>query len=267
MSSKEELLGGKVTGFEGPAPIAVEQISRFSLVRYLLGQKPDLNLNPEKTQYKEIFRELKGLPYRIQESLLVGFFTKEVKGFPNGESLGRKLTEINNISWFGFELKEEPDPTILNKHINDHLSRLGLDTLPLRIIDNWGPALDAAREATAECVALRTAWYVALRAAWDAADDAARVAARVVAWGAARVMVRDTTRLAAALGTALGTAWVAADDAAWVTVEDIMPNRGYKDNPFSPLTEIYKLGCWPIGVVPNKKGKQEFAIFIPHHIF
>lgn len=258
MSPKEGFLGGKVTGFEGLVPIAVEQVSPSSLVRYLLSQKPDLNL---KHQYKEIFQELRKLPYSVQESLLVGFFKNGVEGFPNGKSLGRKLIEINNIPWF--KPKGEIDPTVLQKHVKDHLSRLGLDTLPLRIIDNWEAALDAAREASAEYVVLRTTWYVALRVTQDAADDAARVAARVVAWGAARVMVRDTTRLAAALGTALGTAWVAADDAAWVTIEDIMPNRGYKDNPFSPLTEIYKLGCWPIGVVPNKKGKREFAIFIP----
>lgn len=251
MSPKEGFLGGKVTGFEGPAPITVEQISPSSLARYLLGQKPDLNLNPEKAQYKEIFQELRKLPYPLQENLLVRFFTKKVKDFPNGESLGRKLTEINNISWF--ELKEEPDPTTLKKYVNGHLSRLGLNTLPLRIIDNWDTALDTVRSAR---------WDTALGPARNATWDTARLAAQNAGLGVAR-----TVTWGPAKDAAIDAAQFAADDAAWVTVEDIMPNKGYKDNPFSPLTEIYKLGCWPIGVVPNKKGKQEFAIFIPHHIF
>lgn len=273
MSPKEGFLGGKVTGFEGPAPIAVGQVSRFSLVRYLLGQKPDLNLNPEKAQYTEIFQKLRGLPYPVQESLLVGFFTKEVKDFPNGESLGRKLIEINNIPWF--KPKGEIDPTVLQKHVKDHLSRLGLNTLPLRIIDNWGTALDTVRSArwdtalgparnatwdTARLAAMGAARGAVRNVAWDTAWDVAHEAT----WGAARA-IRDTAWLAAWVvkDATIDAAQFAADDAAWVTIKDIMPNRGYKDNPFSPLTEIYKLGCWPIGVVPKEKGRQEFAIFIP----
>jgi len=237
MLPKEGSPGGRVSGLEGLTPIRVEQVSPFSLARYLLSQRPDLNLNPKKAQYKVIFQRLRELPQPNQESLLVGFFENGVKSFPNGGALGRKLAEINNISWFKPE--GEIDPLVLQGHADEHLSRLGLDTLPLRIINNWG-----------------TAWSTA----WDAAV-AARDAARGVAWSTVSVEAwvagADIARVAT-----LGT----ADDAAWVTVKDIMPKRGYNEsNPFLPLTEICKLGCCPIGVVPNKTGQQEFAVFIPQY--
>ena len=285
MSPKEGSPGARVPGLEELRPIKVDQVSPSSLARYLLSQEPGLNLDPGKDQYEVIFQRLRKLPQPNQESLLVGFFENGVKSFPNGGALGRKLAEINNISWFRPEGKV--DPLVLQGHADEHLSRLELNTLPLRIIDNWGMAWSTAWEAVndeawdmarvAAWDAAVAAWNAARGVAWSTANDAAWDAAWDAAFGAADDAARDAAR-GVAWSTVSVQAWVAgadiarvatlgtADGAAWVTVKDIMPKRGFeKGNPFSPLTEICKLGCCPIGVVPNKTGQQEFAVFIPQY--
>jgi len=288
MLLKEGSPGERVPGLEELTPIRVKSVSPFSLARYLMGQEPDLNLNPEEDPYGVIFQRLKELPQPDQESLLVGFFENGVKNFPHGEALGQKLAEINNIAWF--EPKGEINPAVLHGHIDEHLSRLGLDPLPLRTINNWlearvtswGAAWDTSRYIArmtsrlaaqdASLVAAReAAWDAAWGAAWDAAWDAARsaaiVEARVSSWSTTSAEGWLIMALRAAGDIARVAALGVADDAAWVTVEeDIMPKRGHNEsNPFSPLTQICKLGCYPIGVVPKEEVRQKFAVFIPQY--
>ena len=105
---------------------------------------------------------------------------------------------------------------------------------------------------TAWDIAWDTAWYAAKGAAWDVAKGAAKGAAwdaaRAAAWyeakGAAWYEAKDV-----AWGAARVAAWDAARDAArgaaWGAAGDLLPH----ENPFKPLMDVWKTGCWPIGQV------------------
>ena len=267
-----EPIGGRIDKFQESKPIPVKEI----MVAFLKESHPSLEFDPSPS-YPQIFSKLRVLPSDEQEKLLVDFYSQKGEAFPNGAELGRFLARINNISWF--QPKSPPDRKSLEELCQQVLSRLNLPNLTLRIIKEargvargttwgatweatWGAdrcaAWDAARDAArneawgAACEAIRcAAWEVDRCAAWDAASGAA--------WGAACDAASDVT---------WGAAWEAASDvtwgAEWIVVKDLMPQRGYdKGNPFESLTEIYELGCWPIGTVPDQNGKKEFIIFVP----
>lgn len=54
----------------------------------------------------------------------------------------------------------------------------------------------------------------------------------------------------------------------WIIMEDLIKNK-YKENPFSSLMELYKMGAWPIGVIKeitDRKSRNiiyKFVVFIP----
>ena len=72
---------------------------------------------------------------------------------------------------------------------------------------------------------------------WDAAGDAARAAARDAA--------RDA-------------AWDAARAAAWDATHRVVADLVDWPSPWEPLLGVWRLGCWPIGVV-----RGEFVVFVP----
>ena len=59
-------------------------------------------------------------------------------------------------------------------------------------------------------------------------------------------------------------AWVAARDAAWDAARDaayrVVADKMPTPNPFSPLMQIWKLGCWPICV-----NKGQFIVYVPEN--
>jgi len=252
-------------------PINISDVSSSSLARFLEKQNPDLSFDREPN-YIKIFERIRPLTQHEQKKLLVGFYTEGVKDFPNGKALGEFLARVNNnIAWI--KPKETPDQSLLEKLGQQHLSCLNLPSSPVRLIkENWGKVnavlVDAARAnwGTAWDAAWSVARDMALGKAARAADDAARVVARGAAddaaWGAARDVAREGN-WDAAWSKTRKVAEEAVRDAAWIIVEDLMPKYGYKGNPYEPLIKIYEMGCWPIGVVKNPQGKNEFVIFIP----
>lgn len=173
------------------------------------------------------------------------------------------LARVKNINWF--KPKETPDKSLLEQFVQQYFSCLNLPPLPIKLIEkNWSKA-GAVRNGE-----LEVAWHAAgdktWRVAWDtglmATRDSAGEMARDAVCGAARNVPWTARRVAR------GAEWDATRDAVqcarWIIVKDLMPQEGYnKGNPFEPLIEIYKLGCWPIGIVPNEKDEKEFVIFIP----
>ena len=280
-------------------PIPVREISPSSMATFLKESHPGLEFEPSPT-YPEIFSKLRGLPFDEQEKLLKDFYSQKVEAFPNGAELGRFLARINNISWF--QPKSPPDEESLKRLCQQTLSRLNLPKLPLRIIEeDWSVARHAARDPAHDAIqatitlgahldadgdptrgtvsdevlaaARDEVWIAELAAAHDAgAHDATRGtiehAVWEATWAAARGTASNAARDAAWGATQGATQEDAADSAVrgaeWIVVKDLMPHRGYhKGNPFEPLMEIYELGCWPIGIVPDQNGKKKFVIFVP----
>lgn len=259
LQTKMSEFGGRVLNLKEVLPVCVEDISPFSLADYLEDKNPDFNFGQDPTDIA-IFSQLRSLPLQEQKELLIGYYTEGVKDFSNGEHFGKALAEINNIPWF----KPEKDPEIasLQGLIDECYARLNLPRPPhVRIIrDDW----DVVENAVWENPMVRKRTLDTI----DAIDNAAESAARNEAWDTMNTVL-DVTFDSAERGEACNAAsWDAAEDmvrnAEWIIVEDLMPQRGFtKGNPFEPLTEIYKLGLWPIGEVVNPEGKEEFVIFVP----
>lgn len=274
-------LGGRILNFRRWSevqPVKVNEVFPGILADFLGEQDPNLQFD-HPTNYSIIFSLLHSLSPQKQEELLRGFFTNGVEGFPNGERLGAALAEINNIPWF--KPKKKPETASLQILIDKHRSRLNLPPLPVRIIeDYWTKAWREVREgewSIARGRGKRThgrdAWGAAWGAAWDAVGTA-RGKAEGATWDAAHGAAWDAERVAKIMGQAgrprWDSAWGAAWYATWVVVEDLMPPKGYtQGNPFEPLMEIYKAGCWPIGeykgmdAEENYVIKEEFVIFVP----
>lgn len=245
-------------------PIPVNKISPSSMAAFLKESHPSLKFNQDPT-YSQIFDELRDLPPDKQEKLLVGFYSQGVEAFPNGKKLGEFLAELNNIRWF--QPQSQLNREYLQKLSSQVHSRFNLPDLPLKIIEeNWNAARETARSAI-RGIFLDETWGVVLDEARGVARETARnlarrvvlKAARGAAWSMTRGVARSVVR-SAAVDAALDASW----GAEWIVVEDLMPQRGYdKGNPFEPLMEIYELGCWPIGIVPDSTGKEEIVVFIP----
>ena len=212
--------------------------------------------------------------------MLVRFYVEGVKDFPNAEKFAKELVRINNIDYF--KPKEEPDPSLLQELADQHLASLNLPEAKIRIIDDWSKAEDAELNETcdakfnARCSAVQSALEeeAAGNTAWNAGRDKAQqdqtryTPQHHTGWNAALGVVWDIvlnktqdTPTQEAVGNAV---WETIGDVAWIVAEDEMPEKGYvKGNPFSPLITMYEIGCWPIGLVENTDGQEEFVIFIP----
>jgi hypothetical protein len=215
---------------------------------------------------------LRDYPRDQQRELLSCAFGPEGANFPHGEELGVFLAEVNNIRWFSPE--EKPDEKFLQQMVDKNLKALNRETLPIRLIVSDFKAAMKARKAN-DSVSL-IPWQVnsypeSENRAWGAVLIATRGAgaktdlAREVVWQEAmcgREALFDaikTLPTSVTRSVILSSTVVTARCAAWILVQELMPQRGYKDgNPFAQLIEIYKIGCWPIGVV-----RGEFVIFIP----
>lgn len=283
----------------GQERITVKQINQTALAAFLSRQtgkdfsSPGEDFSPHG--YPSIFTSLREMAFSQQERLLVSFFTGGVEGFPNGKEFGEMLARINNIPWF--RPKQEPEPGILEQLARTYLERLNYHSrpLPLKIIrenwaaagiamENWNPAPNATLDVAVivRNAVQRNIWDAGRDANWLAAFGEAVTIARGLTWDLYRNMGDMAWRnkwdiaweefpghvslTGAAWSAGESTKWVSTWDARWTIVGDLMPARGYsKGNPFEPLMEIYRLGCWPIGPVATKKRKTEteFVVFIP----
>jgi len=242
-------------------PISPSEISPLKLGQFL-----GFNLRVSFS-YSKIFSALELLSRNEQEKLLIAFFTKGVKDFPNAERFAKELVRINNIKLF--KPREEPDTAVLQAFVNQHLDRLGSQRVLIRIIpeDEWELAEDAeldvsyddtksdARRAAMDLVVGRG--ETAGEAAWYAPRDASRSALGSAVFDVIWSVALNKTR---GLETESDVVRDMAGYLTWIIVEDKMAKKG---NPFSPLIAIYELGFLPIGLVENAKGEMEFAIFAP----
>ena len=111
-------------------PISVSKISPSELGQFLTFKGLKFW---EKPSYIDIFSTLRRFFKEDQQrDLLVCFYTEGVKDFPNAENFAKELIRINNINYF--EPKEEPDSSLLQELANQHLTRLGLQEAPIKII-------------------------------------------------------------------------------------------------------------------------------------
>lgn len=295
MSERPESRGTSgVNPKEKSGPIEATQISPYEMARFLSDQKPQREL-PPRPDFSDIFDFLRQLPPDEQERLLIDFYTKRVQGLPNGEVLGRKLAEVNNISWF--QPRDEPNFSHLEKLAEQSFTRLNLPPLSVTFIENdwvrtWGRAQVEGRNeswAMAAYMAWQTARDAARDTIWDTVEATTVDAVRFLARDAAQDAVFPNIKRAVAGGMTsnpilrdvaenVGREVVAyatkdaiqvtEDYVKWSIVEDLMPKRNYPNgDPFEPLIEIYKLGCWPVGRVnPVGSGyrspKGEFVIFV-----
>ena len=154
---------------------------------------------------------------------------------PQGDKVVALLEALAGFAW----LKPSSAVTAEQLHplVEEHLRRLArfhalVGSASVRVVQGWRSISDAA-------------WA----AAWAAAWDAARAAARTAAWAAASAAARDAARDAA-----WAAARAAASGAQHLVVADIV---GWP-SPWEPLLDLWRLGCWPIGVV-----RGEFVVYVP----
>jgi len=260
--------------------ISASEISSSELSKFLTYNGLKFGDNPS---YLDIFSTLRRfVKEEQQEDLLVRFYTKGVKDFPNAEKFAKELVKINNIDYF--KPKEEPDHSFLQELANQHLANLDLKETRIKIIrDDWFLTEDVGVDAicdakfNARCIAVQSAvGSEAAEDAWNTAwereraqqDKARYVPSPHAGWKTALGVIWDVIldkTQDRAIEEAVGNAvWEAIADAAWIIAEDKMPEKGYvRGNPFLPLITIYEVGCWPIGLVKNADGQEEFVIFIP----
>jgi hypothetical protein len=236
-------LGGRFVAFKEHKQIEISGISSSEIGSFLSYQGFN---SPENSTYATIFSDLRQLPQKEQEDLLINFYKERIKGFPNPEKFAEELVRINNIDYF--KPKKEPDPKILQALINQHLNRLNLPEAKIKII-----RMRLYGEYKPQTIGNGVLWNIAAAAPWRDARDATwfvRDTVETVSWSsleAARNAIQDAEKVT-----------------AWIILEDIMSEKGYiKGNPFTPLMEIYEQGYWPVGLITNKEGQTEFNILVP----
>ena len=62
-----------------------------------------------------------------------------------------------------------------------------------------------------------------------------------------------TSTRASAWDSAWDSAWASARASAWEVVDDLMKKKGYKENPYKLLMDLWEMGLYPIGVLKDKK--------------
>jgi hypothetical protein len=166
---------------------------------------------------------------------------------PQGDKVVALLEALAGFAW----LKPSSAVTAEQLHplVEEHLRRLArfhalVGSASVRVVQGWWSIRDAAW-AAARAAARDAAWA----AAWDAAWAAAWAAAWDAAWDAASAAAR-----AAARDAAWAAAWAAASGAQHLVVADIV---GWP-SPWEPLLDLWRLGCWPIGVA-----RGEFVVYVP----
>ena len=145
----------------------------------------------------------------------------------NNAAVEAFLLGLNYLSWM--HPTHQVTESELQPLVDAHLERLTrfdptVGPVPVRIMTTLTDARSTTRDA---------AW----NAAWAAAGNAARAAA----WDAAG-------------NAAWAAAWAAAFEARYLMVADLLD----WPSPWEPLLDIWRLGCWPIGVVSG-----EFVVFVP----
>lgn len=197
--------------------------------------------------YADVARALRQLPTSQREQFLE--LSLEKARFPHHGELARLFADLTDPHFPWFAPTQQPKPERLQQLASQHLRALNLEPLAINLLrEDWIAATTvrwfAAREAQ-EAAGVVAARYAAGNApgyaAWVAVDTAEAVA-------------RFTAKSAAAID--------AAGAARWIVVQDLMAQQGYPNgNPFLPLMEIYRQGCWPIGQV--RQDEREFIIFVP----
>ena len=162
---------------------------------------------------------------------------------PNGGSVVALLDDLAGIGWLRPltpVTREQLQP--LADMLLSRLTRFcaSVVPMPVRIVADWAAARDAARDAAED-------------AARDAAEDAAWSAARDAAWSAARDAAGSAARSAAR-----DAAGDAARSAAWAAEYRTVADLVDWPSPWEPLVDMWRLGCWPVGVV-----RGEFVVFVP----
>jgi hypothetical protein len=117
-----------------------------------------------------------------------------------------------------------------------------------RALSAYGPV---SVRTTVRIVHTVAAWDAARDTAWDAAWDAARGVARAAAWDAVWAAASASARASArgyTTAVAWGAAWDAGKDAAWDAARAAthLVSGIDRPNPWSPLVEIWRLGCAPV---------------------
>jgi len=200
--------------------------------------------------YPQIFDALRLLPIAQQEKLVVQTLGPDGLNFPNGTSLAREIVRINNISWFS--PKAEPDYLILQEKADLVQKRLGLQPAKIKIIKYPWETIDSRSRSTT----IRTLddLYDKLGIYNNGPDPEAKTAAGIVNdaildtfWE--RVTSRDVYM------SHYDAAEILGKNIYWTVASDKLAPR---ENPCTPLIDIYEQGGWPIG----KTGK-DFAIYWP----
>jgi len=245
-----------------PPKFAVEEVSPSLLSYFLQKQEASLKFS-SNSSYAAIFTSLRTFTSIHQEKLLVGFVTRTLDHFPNPQRFGRFLAKINNIRWN--KPRAEPNVENLQQLSDDFYQRLGLRTLPLRIIrGDWCEVWEAVKQSEWSEIWGKVLNFVGTTR--EEAQSPTRNLALNTGWGAVRQTVHDSVletgagpKMAEDIArhTALAASWAAV----WITVKDstMLTRRSKRTNPLEMLfDEVYDKGSYFIGPVNG-----ESVIFVP----